>query len=164
MYYTIGYEGVGIDTFIACLKQNNIQILADVRERPLSRKPGFSQRALRDAVSSQGIRYQHFQKLGCPPNIRDAYNTDKNWGNYRTAFNRYLALNPDAVAELVQFVKKCQCALMCFEADQNFCHRSLIARQLEEQYGIRVVNLHPASPKARQITFLETSMPYIPVG
>ena len=52
-YYTIGYEGVKLEGFILCLEQHGIQVLADVREKPYSRKPGFSQRALRDAVSSQ---------------------------------------------------------------------------------------------------------------
>jgi len=89
-YYTIGYEGVKLEGFILCLEQHGIQVLADVREKPYSRKPGFSQRALRDAVSSHGIRYQHFQRLGCPLDIRSAYQEDGDWGRYRMAFNRYL--------------------------------------------------------------------------
>ena len=116
-YYTIGYEGVKLDGFILCLEQHGIQVLADVREKPYSRKPGFSQRALRDAVSSHGIRYQHFQRLGCPPDIRSAYQEDGDWGRYRMAFNQYLTSNLDAVKELVLFTRNFPCALMCFEAD-----------------------------------------------
>jgi Protein of unknown function, DUF488 len=40
--YTIGYEGTDIDRFVATLKAVGVQLLADVRALPLSRKRGFS--------------------------------------------------------------------------------------------------------------------------
>lgn len=157
-YYTIGYEGAKLDGFILCLKQHGIQVLADVREKPYSRKPGFSQRALRDAVSSHGIRYQYFQKLGCPPDIRNAYQEDGDWGRYRAAFNRYLTSNLDAVKELVLFTRAFPCALMCFEADPNRCHRLLIAQQIEKIYHEPIRNLYPADV-TRQIVLFEKAVP-----
>ena len=72
-FYTIGYEGLSIDKFFSCLHINNIKILADVRESPVSRKPGFSLKKLQEKSASVGISYVHFQELGCPPEIRDRY-------------------------------------------------------------------------------------------
>ena len=142
-FYTIGYEGVKLDAFLSCLKQNDIRILADVRERPFSLKAGFSQKALRNFVSSEGIRYKHFPKLGCPPDIRKNYQADGNWGSYRAAFNQYLAANLNALQELVDFARGASCALMCFEANPKLCHRFLIAQQIEKQCHEPFRNLHP---------------------
>jgi len=40
--YTIGYEGIDIEQFFTLLSEHNIETVVDVRELPLSRKPGFS--------------------------------------------------------------------------------------------------------------------------
>ncbi len=61
--YTIGYQGVNIDEFVKCLKNNGIEILADVRQRPYSRKAGFSKQALSSRLSEVGIAYASISKL-----------------------------------------------------------------------------------------------------
>ena len=78
VFYTIGYQGVSIDQFVRYLKNNNIGILADVRQRPYSRKAGFSKQALSNKLSNIGIVYKHFEALGCPVQIRDQYKVDGN--------------------------------------------------------------------------------------
>ena len=40
--YTLGYEGLDVAAFIACLKRAAVRQVVDVREIPFSRKPGFS--------------------------------------------------------------------------------------------------------------------------
>jgi uncharacterized protein (DUF488 family) len=42
--FTIGYEGRGIGDFVGYLKHFKISCLIDVREIPISRKPGFSKK------------------------------------------------------------------------------------------------------------------------
>ena len=44
--FTIGYEGLDIDTFMSLLGQHGIETIVDIRELLLSRKRGFSKRAL----------------------------------------------------------------------------------------------------------------------
>lgn len=44
--FTIGYNGMDIDRFIAILRKAGIQHLVDIRKRPLSRKKGFSKTKL----------------------------------------------------------------------------------------------------------------------
>ncbi|MBM3616495.1 MAG: DUF488 domain-containing protein, partial [Alphaproteobacteria bacterium] len=63
---TIGYEGTDIATFLTALRASGVEVLADVRELPLSRKPGFSKSALSVALEGVGIRYRHFRELGDP--------------------------------------------------------------------------------------------------
>ena len=62
----IGYEGLSVDQLVARLQADGIEVLVDVRMTPLSRKPGFSKRALSEALSAAGIRYVHDRRLGNP--------------------------------------------------------------------------------------------------
>lgn len=48
--YTSGYEGKTIDGFVRQLKEHGIALLVDIRELPLSRKPGFSKSAIQAAL------------------------------------------------------------------------------------------------------------------
>jgi uncharacterized protein (DUF488 family) len=70
--YTIGYEGTDIDRFVETLKVNGVELLADVRALPLSRKEGFSRSKLRQRVESECIAYLHLEALGDPKEGRDA--------------------------------------------------------------------------------------------
>ena len=49
--YTIGYEGVDIDCFVATLRTVGVTLLADVRAVAVSRKKGFSKNGLRERLS-----------------------------------------------------------------------------------------------------------------
>ena len=44
--FTIGYEGLDIGAFMSLLAEHGIETVVDIRELPLSRKPGFSKKAL----------------------------------------------------------------------------------------------------------------------
>lgn len=126
--YTVGYEGLSIEAFIARLKANGVRTLVDVRELPLSRKKGFSKQALARTLAEHDIAYAHMPTLGCPRPIRDAYKTDGSWARYTLSFTRYLATQQAAVQELAHIAQATPAALMCFEADFNRCHRSFVAR------------------------------------
>jgi len=67
--FTFGYEGLSLKAFIARLKSAGIQTIIDVRANPLSRKPGFSKRALSSALHDAGIDYDHRPAMGCPKPI-----------------------------------------------------------------------------------------------
>lgn len=126
--YTIGYEGLSINAFIQRLLDHGVQTLLDVRELPLSRKAGFSKRALADALAQRGIAYAHMPTLGCPKSIRDAYKSDGNWLRYTQAFMKHLDAQHACVKELAKIGTATTAALVCFEADFNRCHRTYVAR------------------------------------
>ena len=87
--FTVGYEGLNLDRFLSILRAHDIECLLDVRQMPLSRKKGFSKKALAAALSQQGFDYLHWQTLGCPRPIRDQYRADGNWRDYVERFSRY---------------------------------------------------------------------------
>jgi uncharacterized protein (DUF488 family) len=128
--YTIGYEGMTIEAFVASLRARRIVHLIDIREVALSRKKGFSKTALSEHLERVGIRYSHVRALGCPKRIRDQYRVDGNWERYSRAFAAYLESQAPALRELRRTVKADRCSLMCFEADYTLCHRSLVAHEL----------------------------------
>ena len=63
---TIGYEGAALADFIATLKAARVSLVLDIREAPISRRPGFSKRVLGAALEETGIAYLHLRGLGNP--------------------------------------------------------------------------------------------------
>jgi uncharacterized protein (DUF488 family) len=142
--YTIGYEGINVDGFVSCLQRYNIETVVDVRELPLSRKRGFSKTALADTLSLWGFEYVHLHRLGCPKPIRDRYRVDGNWKLYRAAFLKYLDTSGEALRELATIARSSNCVLLCFEADHNYCHRSMVAEAVKRLAGMRVCHIQVA--------------------
>lgn len=140
---TIGYEGLTAETFFALLTDHNIQTLIDVRELPISRKPGFSKSALRANTLSYDMTYVHMAALGCPRPIRTDYRTDKDWKRYTRRFLEYLDTQQAAIAQLVERAEHERCCLVCFEADYHFCHRSFVAQRVVQvgKNGFYIVHL-----------------------
>lgn len=126
--YTVSYEGQEIEGFLKRLLETGVKTLVDVRELPLSRKAGFSKRALAAALAVKGIAYAHMPQLGCPKNIRDRYKADSSWARYTHDFNNHLATQAAAVTELAHIAGATTTALLCFEADFARCHRTFVAR------------------------------------
>ena len=63
--WTIGHSTRTIDDFISLLKENEINLLADVRAWPGSKRyPHFNKDALAESLNAHGIRYEHFPELG----------------------------------------------------------------------------------------------------
>jgi uncharacterized protein (DUF488 family) len=139
--YTFGYEGMTLGAFIARLKAVGVRTIIDVRERPLSRKKGFSKRAFAEALHCNGIAYAHMPALGCPRPIRDAYRADGDWSAYTRRFMAYLCQQDAAVAEVAKIARATSACLVCFEADFNYCHRSMVARAAARAGGPAVVHL-----------------------
>lgn len=155
--FTIGYEGLDIDAFMSLLTEHGIETIVDVRELPLSRKPGFSKKALASVLNLSGLEYVHMVELGCPKQVRDLYRTDGNWKRYTEGFLRYLAMQDAAVGELADLVASSNCALLCYEADASYCHRSMVANAVKAHCGANIEHLKarkirttsPASPPLR---------------
>lgn len=139
--FTIGYEGLDIDDFMSLLSEHGIETVVDIRELPLSRKPGFSKKALANVLNLSGLEYVHMVELGCPKPVRDGYREDGDWKRYTTGFLKYLKTQKDAIAELADLAQSSTCALLCYEADFNFCHRSMVADAVNKQCGAEVEHI-----------------------
>jgi uncharacterized protein (DUF488 family) len=108
---------------------------------PLSRKPGFSKTALRTSLNLSGFEYLHVAALGCPKDVRNQYRVDGNWRSYKAGFSRYLATQTSAVGDVATLADSSPCALLCFEADHNYCHRSLVAEAVAAVSGAKIKHI-----------------------
>ena len=127
---TIGYEGLTTRDFIDLLRRCRVSVIVDIRELPISRKPGFAKAALAAMLEKHGIKYQHVSELGCPRNIRHEYRDDGDWERYSRRFKAYLESQTGAIERLIEWVHEEQCCLLCYEEDFNFCHRSYVAERV----------------------------------
>lgn len=152
--FTIGYEGLDIDSFMSLLADHDIDMIVDVRELPLSRKSGFSKNALANCLHLSGLEYVHMAGLGCPKAVRDQYRETGNWRQYTEGFLKHLKTQDVAIAELSLLAGSANCALLCFEADSNFCHRSMVANAVQKFSGADVVHIKAALKKARPVVSL----------
>lgn len=129
----VGYEGKAADTFIRELVASGTQLLVDVRLNPISRKRGFSKRALAAALADAGISYCHAPQLGNPVWNRPGFaGTPQEVRAARERFGGMLA-NEEAGAALRQIADSAACgvvAVMCVEADDRSCHRYVILSEV----------------------------------
>jgi uncharacterized protein (DUF488 family) len=138
--FTIGYEGADLGAFLRRLKAEGVSVLVDVRELPLSRRPGFSKTQLADLLQEHGIQYIHSRELGAPRRIRHELRETGDFKTYFQQFNVYLKTQR---AVLERLVRECvgSVVLMCFERNPAECHRSAVARELGKLADIKPVHL-----------------------
>lgn len=133
--FTIGYEGLTIDGFILNLLSWKIDIVADVRLNPISRKPSFSKTSLAQALSNHQIQYLHFRELGTPQALRAEVTGTGNYSKFMLNYRKFLETKLPVLQELHQLVRSRKVALMCLEKDPQKCHRSVLAVALKEING-----------------------------
>lgn len=132
-FFTIGYEQSTTRNFLSRLRSHEVEILVDVREIPLSRKPGFSKNQLASTLENAGIEYRHIVNLGAPKRLRERLRRGGSWGDYIKGYNVVLQREVEWVDELVSLAATRRICLLCFERNAGECHRSLIAREMEQR-------------------------------
>jgi len=85
------------------LVENKVEILADVRESPLSKK-SFSKNALKEKVNNTGLEYVHFKDPGPKRELRNKYKENKDWGEFSRDFRNYLDKQTAVIPELERTV------------------------------------------------------------
>ena len=145
--YTIGYEGITSNQLIMELTGNAVHLVIDVRELPLSRKPGFSKTPLSRLLAIAGIGYLSIPALGCPREIRHEYKRTSDWGTYKTGFQVYLAGCGEALEGISALARTRIVCLLCYEANPYRCHRSMVAQRLDsfDHERFQIVHLVPTT-------------------
>lgn len=130
----LGYQGKTQLDLCELLAGNGVDVLCDVRLTPISRKPGLSKTALAGAARDIGVDYRHLPALGNPRWNRAGFGgDDAALATARENFAQLLAADPRArrgLDELRELARNRTVALLCFEADETRCHRSVLLDQL----------------------------------
>ena len=142
LFYTIGYEGHSLEDFIRLLSMHRIDLVIDVREIPLSRKKGFSKTSLAQALEGVGLRYQSVRSLGSPRSIRQRYKATHNWAAFQKEYLQVLTEHSQELAAVIEQAQQESVCLLCFERDSSQCHRSLIARKIQELSNNELIPLN----------------------
>jgi uncharacterized protein (DUF488 family) len=150
--FSIGYEGLTIDSFLHKLIANNITIVVDVRNNPQSMKYGFSKKSFKQYIESaglalsrvEGMKYIHIPELGIPSSMRKGLGESV---SHRTLFKAYEnKLLPNHETEIEQLIdltnQNERIALVCFEADHNFCHRHTLIGHLQTNKSFKRAVVH----------------------
>jgi uncharacterized protein (DUF488 family) len=135
--FTIGYEGISLEEYLLRLLKNNVRILVDVRNNPLSMKYGFSKSQLKKYCGSLGIEYIHFPEVGIQSEQRQELNTqtdyDKLFAEYRKKNLTTTGKTQSKILNLLKVHKRI--ALTCFEANICQCHRKHLAEAITSLPG-----------------------------
>jgi uncharacterized protein (DUF488 family) len=148
--FTLGYEGISLDTYVRTLVESGVGIVLDVRETPWSRKQGFSKAPLEAALASSGIRYAHLRACGNPSEIRKS---GSETSDILARYREHLTDHPKIADDLLILVEQAAeggrpACLTCFERSPDACHRSVLADALTERRpDLEVVHLEGADPR-----------------
>ena len=158
--WTIGHSTRSLDDLIALLNSFDIELLADIRSFPGSRRyPHFNKEALSISLPDAGINYIHLPGLG---GRQRTHPDSKNIAWRNPAFRGYADYMgtdsfKDALLELESLALAKSTAFMCSEAVWWRCHRSMVSDALKKNgwtvmhiMGIGKATEHPFTAPARE--------------
>ena len=121
--YSIGYEGVYFEEFVAFLGMYGLAHIVDVRAVPFSRRVGFNGSELSINLPRYGFKYTHLPALG---------NTKK--GKAGTEQELEDQLETQEAKAALEWLRTqytiAPTALMGYEQNPAKCHRTLVANKL----------------------------------
>ncbi len=135
--FTIGYQGISLEEYLVRLLKNDVKVLVDVRNNPLSMKYGFSKTLLKRYCESLGIKYVHIPEVGIQSEQRQELNTQSDYDNLFTVYRKQnLTKTTKAQTGILNLLKENKrIALTCFEANICQCHRKHLAEAIETLPG-----------------------------
>ena len=141
--YTIGHSRRASNEFLSILKVFGIELLADIRTVPRSRRnPQYDQTSLERLLAEHDIGCVHLPALG---GLRRPKRDSPNMGWVNESFRGYADYmqTPEfekAIEDLLARSAETQMAIMCAEAVPWRCHRSLVGDALVAR-GIQVQDI-----------------------
>src|SRR5262249_8215948 len=142
--YTIGHGAREIDEFLETLAAGSVELLADVRSFPASRRhPHFGKDAIAATLTDCDVEYVWMPALGGrrksskspSPNPSSQVDAFRAYADYMdsTEFKR-------GIDDLLARAEEKTTAIMCAETHWSQCHRRLISDKLWA-LGVEVVHL-----------------------
>lgn len=133
--YTIGHSTRDLEALVSLLHEHGIEVVADVRRFPASRRhPHFNRPNLEASLAEAGLDYVWFEDLGGRRQGLPA-NASPNRGLRVEGFRHYadyMATEPfeAALHRLLALAREKRLATMCAEKPYWKCHRRLISDML----------------------------------
>jgi hypothetical protein len=129
--YTIGYEGISIETYFNRLLEKDVKLLADVRRNAFSHKFGFSRNNLQNCCNELNIIYIHIPELGIASAERKQVQGSAGKNGLFLKYQEDISAASEKQQYILELLREHKrIALTCFEADPCDCHRSRLALAL----------------------------------
>jgi uncharacterized protein (DUF488 family) len=156
---TIGVYGFDGESFLQRLRDAEVRVLLDVRQRRGVRGSEYAwanSRRLQAALAQARIAYEHHPELAPTTELRHLqYAEDDRQGvgkrsrrelapEYTRRYTTEILDRADLTAIVSALPGSGTAALLCVERDPEACHRSLIAERLAEQHHVTIGHLMPS--------------------
>jgi uncharacterized protein (DUF488 family) len=153
---TVGVYGFTVEEFLDALREADVRLLLDVRQRRGVRGPQYAwanAKRLQTALAEAGIGYRHHPELAPTTELRRLqYEEDDRLGvgkrsrvelapEYRRRYVSEILDHVDLGELVAELPDDGAGALLCVERDPEACHRSLIAERVAAEYGVPVIHL-----------------------
>jgi uncharacterized protein (DUF488 family) len=134
--FTIGFTQKPAERFFGLLKENNVDLLIDIRRRPEGQLSGFAKKAdLPYFMNSLvGGQYLHMPELAPEDDILSAYRKNKDWAEFEKRFNEQMDLGniPEHLdRSLFESHRGC---FLCSEHRPEQCHRRFVAERIARSW------------------------------
>jgi uncharacterized protein (DUF488 family) len=155
---TIGVYGFNLSAFLEALREAEVGLLMDVRQRRGVRGSEYAwanSRRLQASLAEAGVAYEHHPELAPTTELRQLqYAEDARQGvgkrsrselaaAYVERYTREILDHVDLEPIVARLPRDRCAALLCVERDHEACHRSLIAARIAEEHGVSVEHLRP---------------------
>jgi uncharacterized protein (DUF488 family) len=155
---TIGVYGFDGESFLRRLREADVRLLIDVRQRRGVRGAEYAwanARRLQAALAQAGIAYAHHRELAPTTALRQLqYAEDARQGvgkrsrralaaEYTRRYTAEILDHADLAPIVAALTRGGTAALLCVERDPEACHRSLIAQRLAERHQVAIEHLRP---------------------
>jgi uncharacterized protein (DUF488 family) len=156
---TIGVYGFDAEAFLQRLREADVRLLLDVRQRRGVRGSEYAwanSRRLQTALAGARIVYTHHLELAPTTELRQLqYAEDDRRGvgkrsrrelaaEYARRYTTEVLDRADLTPIVSALSSGGAAALFCVERDPEACHRSLIAQRLAEQHRVTIEHLRPS--------------------
>jgi len=143
--YTIGHSNHKWETFLPLLTMHDVELLVDVRSRPVSRFAPFTNKVrFPGLLAAEGVGYLFIgylfkgEALGGKPEDPSLYNGEGRPDYAKIAKDvGFIA----GVAVLVAAGGDQNTAIMCSEGDPAGCHRWLLLAPALESHGVQILHI-----------------------
>jgi len=138
--YTIGHSNHTIEKFIKLLKENNIELVVEVRSTPKSNySPHFNKSNLVYSLQKNGIEYMDRGKfLGGRPDDKSVLNEEKKIIEDKIEMKSWYQ---DGIKEIISLSKNTRLSLMCSEENPLNCHRGYVISHSLLKKGMKIEHI-----------------------
>lgn len=143
--YTIGFTKKSAEQFFEALKDNNIELLVDVRLNNKSQLAGFTKGSDLVYFVKQivGADYVHGDEYAPSKDLLDRYHKGTtSWEEYVTEYREIISRRGCHLKFPERFRKYNNICLLCSEATPEMCHRRLLAEMIAENAKEEIAIIH----------------------